>query len=136
MKKEIILYSSIILLFLILVNGVYGFGFISNQIDKSFIFESERIKFARESGVFRENAEIGGIASSNFIEVIWPELGYYYITDYMQLEITTLDYSNCSYIFNGASFQAMEETGGATHYHVLFNLIDNMASEQAYIVDF
>ncbi len=136
MKKKVMVYLSAVFLFVVLANVTSAIRLISEQGNRLSNIGNERIKFVYDNQFIKENLGIRAVASSNSIEVIWPEPGYYYITDYMQLEITTLDYSNCSYIFNGVSSQAMEETGRTIHYHVLFDLVDNMASEQPHVLDF
>ncbi len=73
---------------------------------------------------------------ANSISVVWPTEGYYYITDFMLLEIDTTEPSSCAYNLDGAGFELMEETGGTTHYHTLYDLADNMDSELPYAVDF
>jgi len=73
--------------------------------------------------------------STNNINVIWPEAGYYYTTDFMDLFITTNINSVCDYSFNGGEFYKMDDTGKVNHTQRLLMLKDNMDSN-AYIVNF
>lgn len=68
------------------------------------------------------------------VEVVWPEEGYYYITDFMQLEVNS-DSTDCSYSLNGGDYRLMEIVDGTNHKQAIYDLADNMAGDP-YIVDF
>jgi hypothetical protein len=74
-------------------------------------------------------------SAANSIILIWPESGYYYITDTLLLEINTTNPSTCTYSFNAGPEVAMVDEG-TEHYQRIYNLADNMASDEPYFVDF
>lgn len=75
------------------------------------------------------------IIANEGIEVLWPIQGYYYITDYMQLFLTAPEMKICQYNFNNKGFEDMEYAEG-NYSSYIYDLEDNMANPQPYIVDF
>jgi len=77
-------------------------------------------------------------SSVNTITIIWPEPGYYYITDEMLLWIMTKNPSTCTYSFNSGPEVGMigNETNKTDHSEFIPGLVDNMASDEPYFVDF
>ncbi len=74
-------------------------------------------------------------SSLNSIAIKWPESGYYYILDALLLEIETANPSTCTYSFNSGPATNMIDNE-TYHYQVLPGLVDNMASEDPYVIDF
>ncbi len=73
-------------------------------------------------------------SNPNSITYIYPEEGYYYITDKMILWLTTLNPSACTYTFNSQTNNMVDNK--TDHYEYISGLIDNMGSEEPYVVDF
>ncbi len=130
--KRTIVYSSLVLILLFSLVMVSATDLISKQLklDKE---KQDNIKFEMNGGLFIPDLE--GIDSES-ITVVWPEEGYYYVMDSLQLEIQTESSTNCSYRLDESELITMEETGGTQHHHTLYDLADNMANEQPYIIDF
>lgn len=130
MKKKIFLH-------IIALITVLGLAFVSAS---SFIFSPMTDDVLQKSYAQKMPVEYfsakNSIRSESSIEVLWPEAGYYYVTDYMELLIRTESVSDCTYSFDDSNPEALEFSNNTTHVHYLFNLADNMASEQPYVVDF
>lgn len=74
-------------------------------------------------------------SSVNTITIVWPEPGYYYVTDEILLAINTSNPSTCTYSFNSGPPVSMIDNE-TEHYEFIYNLVDNMASDEPYYVDF
>jgi len=70
----------------------------------------------------------------NTITILWPVSGYYYITDALQLKITTANPSSCTYTFNGETKNMIDNE--TDHSYSIYRLTDNMASDEPYTIDF
>ncbi len=130
--KRIFVYSFLLILFLSLA---YAKNSTINHDSKEIFKQKDNLKFIKDNSSIYMSSSIGVTASSE-IEIVWPEPGYYYVADYMQLELNTNNPSVCSYSLDGSAFETMEETGGTSHYHTVFHLSDNMNSDLPYVVDF
>jgi len=73
-------------------------------------------------------------SSINTITIVWPEPGYYYITDYLLVEINSANPSSCTYTFNGQTKNMIDNE--TYHYTYALGLVDNMASSAPYVMDF
>jgi len=134
MKKR---YSKYILLSFLMI---FSISLISAQnfiVDKHNSYNS-----VGTSGVFYKsinnsnNQSLMRLLSSNVntITVAWPESGYYYVTDNFFIEIDTTNPSSCTYTFNGETKDMIDNE--TNHYEFITGLIDNMASDTPYTIDF
>lgn len=121
----------------LMINLVAANSLIFNNIGQSKMHKPVHSDTFYSKNIIEANTFMASAASSSIgtITVEWPEPGYYYITDYMDLWITTTTVSNCSYSLDGASTHAMEDNNGTDHSHTLVNLKDNM-NAGPYVVDF
>jgi len=151
MKKTGVNYILIISLMLFSINiiyaqlipdnfyedGNYNQGHIMNIANESDL-ESNSTNFS-ESEEFNEPILMKGMMTlasiPNSITVIYPEAGYYYITDEMALWIITENPSTCTYSFNSGPEVNMRDNE-TYHSEFIQDLADNMASEEPYVVDF
>ncbi|MFA5723556.1 MAG: MopE-related protein [Candidatus Pacearchaeota archaeon] len=143
MKKRCASYC--ILLFLLIV---FSINIISAQkfiIDNTNIYSNSKTAGSYYQDLNKNDVNITpktsikatsklSLSSINTITVVWPEQGYYYITDNLFLEIDTSNPSSCTYTFNGKTENMIDNQ--TNHYKLITGLIDNMASNTNYIIDF
>ncbi len=73
-------------------------------------------------------SEFSALAGGDlFVDVFWPLAGYYYVADFLRVDIYTNKHANCTYDFQ-SSIKKMNGTG-MTHWVSLYNFADNMEGD-------
>ncbi len=138
--KCIVIFSLFVLTF-----GIISAQLIPNQdLPKGNIMNITNESFAEhipnqpvESNIMKSSMRTLS-SSVNTITILYPDPGYYYITDEMLLWIMTKNPSTCTYSFNSGPEVSMidNETNKTDHSEFIPGLVDNMASDEPYFVDF
>jgi hypothetical protein len=136
MKKRFISSHIILLIFLLLLTFASANTHLSNPTEEGASAQGKYVdSISTESNQQLPLKSSSLLMLSNPVTIIWPEPGYIYITDAMQLEVETSGQATCSYSLNGGSYEPMEVLNVTDHVHILYNLVDNEEGDP-YIVDF
>ena len=120
-------------------NRILGFddkNLYDSIFDGIYDENSFEIKGADKSEIRTAQSNSLESLSSLEINVLWPEEGYYYITDYFELAVETNNAANCEYNFENSGFVKMNFNNGNVIYDYLYRLQDNMNSEEPYDIIF
>ncbi|MGY4884358.1 MAG: hypothetical protein ACP5NZ_02140 [Nanobdellota archaeon] len=142
MKKRGWKYTLIFLFIILTVNVISAVQLIENtEIDNLHIGHVMNIESEGNNSTNASEEEpvlmrgMMALSEGNAISILYPDAGYYYITDEMLLWISTTNPSTCTYSFNGNPEVSMIDNE-TDHSEFIPDLIDNMASDEPYIVDF
>ena len=141
MRKALNLSIILTALAIIMLGFVSANNFIIKGSPKGIIQNSVHfVKFQDKTISIKNNSLLSNSESSfstvsNDITVIWPEEGYYYITDFMWLEVATNNNANCSYSLDSSEFKEMADGNATDHFQLITDLKDNM-NTGPYVIDF
>lgn len=142
MKKNWGFCLVVLCLACLMMNLIAAFVPADNPVFSNVVYDSTN-KLTHLEALYKKNATnvplmknalIASSASAQ-ITIIWPEPGYYYITDFLLLEINSSNNANCSYSIDSSKFQEMNSSDSVSHYYVITNLKDNMGGDP-YVVEF